>query len=216
MPSPRPPVRTSRSASTAQTRRRWGRPPRNSGLCAPPGSGMGPRLRGGDEQGCRRHRFRSMTAGVTHAARGGRIDASAPSGTTGDIRRFLLAAIGARPPFRVRVPDIPPMSSVFMFRAWSPASCSIAVPVSPPPAARAADPNSRVMCAGARARLRAFRGGANRAPDCPRARGLNAGARLPSVPREFFSRRRRRGRRSGFRMPLLSYTITEFAVVKLF
>ena len=80
---------------------------------------------------------------------------------------------------------------------------------------RAADPNSRVICAGARARLRALRGGANRAPDCPRARGLNAGARLPSVPREFFLRRRRRGRRSGLRMPLLSYTITEFAIVKL-
>ncbi len=130
--------------------------------------------------------MRNAAAPGPRAAGGGRIDARAPSGTMGDVRRFLLAVIGARLRFEL---------GFRVFRRCLPSSCFGHGSLLPAPLpfpsprrwpARAADPDSRVMCAGARARQRAFRGGANRAPDCPRARGLNAGARLPSVPKGLF------------------------------
>ncbi len=76
--------------------------------------------------------------------------------------------------------------------------------VFPPPACPVQrDPDSRVMRAGARARRRAFRGGAVRAPDCACAReAWTQGARLPSASRGFFraganrERERPRGSRS--------------------
>ncbi len=83
------------------------RPPRNGRLCAPPGSGMGPRLRGGDEQGRRRYRFRSMTAGITGPRRptgpAWRPVSSAPGGRR-RLRsgRRLRARRRCRPPGRSR------------------------------------------------------------------------------------------------------------------
>ena len=61
---------------------------------------------------------------------------------------------------------------------------SVFVPFLPPPAAPGGGTLIRAYLARARARVGA---GAVRAPDCPRARGRTQGARLPSVPREFFA-----------------------------
>ena len=51
IPASEPGLRPSRPASAVQTERCRGRPPRDSRLYAPPGSGMGPRLRGCEEIG---------------------------------------------------------------------------------------------------------------------------------------------------------------------
>ncbi len=82
------------------------------------------------------------------------------------------------------------------------------------------DPDSRVSCAGARARRRAYRGGAVRAPDCPhppaRERIRAQGTRLPSASRVFF----RAGAdaedeaASGYRLFLTLYS-WKFSIVKL-
>ena len=62
------------------------------------------------------------------------------------------------------------------------------------------DPDSRVSCAGARARRRAYRGGAVRAPDCacaPARASRTRDAPRPSAPRGLS---RAGARRSGFRI----------------
>jgi len=72
---------------------------------------------------------------------------------------------------------------------------------SPPPPR---DPDSRVMRAGVRAPVRAFRGGAVRAPDCAcaRAREPNTGHTSPVCRNGAFPRRRRREGKRPARMPL--------------
>ena len=90
----------------------------------------------------------------------------------------------------------------------------------PPPASRRRDPNSRVMCAGACARGRAFRAGAVCAPDCPRPpahASRTQGALRPSVESGSFSRRRRRRARGSLRTPPhpAPYSVT-LPEVKLF
>ena len=85
---------------------------------------------------------------------------------------------------------------------------------------RRRDPDSRVSCAGVRARRRAYRGGAVRAPDCPhppaRERIRAQDARLPSASRVFF----RAGAdaedeaASGYRLFLTLYS-WKFSIVKL-
>ena len=74
------------------------------------------------------------------------------------------------------------------------------VPFSPPPGSPVRrDPDSRVMCASACARRRAFRGGAVCAPDCARAReGQTRGTPVPSVSQ---GSSRAGANRSGLRTP---------------
>ena len=85
---------------------------------------------------------------------------------------------------RVWVPGIPFRFPGFSSSAWACSPQSVFVPFLPPPAAPGGGTLIRAYPARARARVGA---GAVRAPDCPRARGRTQGARLPSVPREFFA-----------------------------
>ena len=75
------------------------------------------------------------------------------------------------------------------------------IPFSPPPGLpERRDPNSRVSCAGARARGRAFRAGAVRAPDCPGApwrASRMQGALRPLPESEAFFAPARAAKRSG-------------------
>ena len=75
------------------------------------------------------------------------------------------------------------------------------IPFSPPPCLpERRDPNSRVSCAGVRARGRAFRAGAVRAPDCPPAlvrAGQAQGALRPLAESGAFFAPARHGKRSS-------------------
>ena len=86
-------------------------------------------------------------------------------------------------PVRAWTPGIPFRFPGFSSSAWAclPNPSSFR---SSRPAAPGGGTLIRAYPARARARVGA---GAVRAPDCPRARGRTQGARLPSVPREFFA-----------------------------
>ena len=87
--------------------------------------------------------------------------------------------------------------------AWVFPSRSCFVAFAPPPTPPAAEPCfARIACARVRAWPRAFRGGANRAPDCACAREPGRRAQLsPQFPRAVFSRRRETGEGAAPRTP---------------
>ena len=112
--------------------------------------------------------------------------------------------------FQAGAPGNPPGAGSFLSSAWIPPLDPVSLP---PPACGGSLFCARFACAGVRGRGRAYRGGAVRAPDCPRE---TADAPRPSAPAGVFFaapaaflRRKAERRPPGSRLSLLSfYTIS--------
>ena len=186
-------LRASRPAPAAQTERCCRRLPRNGWLCAPLRSGMGPRLRGGDEEG-------GAAPAFARAGEGGRARGSRAGGRAGCHRKPMcesgsLQAGGESPSVLPASSKRCPSASCMSF----PPSCFVPLrsvhPAAGSPLRR--DPDSRVS--RARGRLSAP---ARFARLIARAREPNAGHTSPvGRIRGFFAPTpARKGRR--LRMPL--------------
>ena len=139
-------LRASRPAPAAQTERCCRRLPRNGWLCAPLRSGMGPRLRGGDEEG-------GAAPAFARAGEGGRARGSRAGGRAGCHRKPMcesgsLQAGGESPGVLPTSSKLYPSASCMSF----PPSCFVPLrsvhPVAGSPLRR--DPDLRVSCARGR------------------------------------------------------------------